>query len=215
MNDDVKVPEAQPEDEILEDCEGVCEDVTTAVELIVFRGEVEMLTVPEPQKLLLTEALGVFERDCVRVVDRESVGVRVEVVDTLCEPLGARELLPQEVGESEGKPEVVTLEEGEGEGVKEEARLGVAPPPKEGLRVTLKDSVGVPLFELLGEPEGEPWGVPEVPPEGLAISGVGVDTPPEGDTLEQVVGEEEGEAPPTKEGVGASLALRESVPDPL
>ena len=100
-------------------------------------------------------------------------------------------------------------------GVKEEARLGVPPPPKEGLTVTLRDSEGVPLLEVLREPEGEVWGEPEVPPEGLATSGVGVNPPTEGDTLVQVVGELEGEAPPTKEGVGASLALRESVPEPL
>ena len=79
VNEDVKVPEAQPDEEILEDCEGVCEDVTTAVELIVFRGEVEMLTVPEPQKLLLTEALGVVERLFEIVGDSDTVVVTEEV----------------------------------------------------------------------------------------------------------------------------------------
>ena len=69
-------------------------------------------------------------------------------------------------------------------------------------------------MDWLGEPEGEAWEDPETPPEGVPNGGVGVDTPPVGDTLIQVVGEVEEEAPPPREGVGASLALRDSVPDP-
>ena len=57
----------------------MCEDVTTAVAVKLLRGEAEMLTVPEPQKLLVTEALDVVERVGEMVGDSDTVVVTEEV----------------------------------------------------------------------------------------------------------------------------------------
>jgi hypothetical protein len=105
-------------------------DAVTPVETLEDTdGEMDRLLVPDTQIVVVTEGVEVVEREGVRVVEGERVEVRVGVVDTVGLPLGARELVSHEVGECEGGTEAVALEEGEGEGVKEEAGLGVAPPP--------------------------------------------------------------------------------------
>ena len=88
VSDDVKVPEGHPEEDRLDDCEGVSEEVTTEVELNVLRGEEDTLKVPEPQRLLVTEALGVVEREGEMVGDSDTVLVTEEVATELEEREG-------------------------------------------------------------------------------------------------------------------------------